>query len=143
MSKNPSTPYKGQCLCGAITYEVTAIQPRMAHCHCTMCRKFHGAAFATFGEAKPNHFRWTNGETLLMDYVAENGTTRQFCKHCGSSLTFSPAENPDGLVEFSLATLDTKLDLHPDAHIYVKSKTNWFEISDDLPQFACARVTDS
>ena len=44
--------YKGLCLCGSIKYAVDKIEPKMGHCHCSMCRKFHGAAFATFGEAK-------------------------------------------------------------------------------------------
>ncbi|MFT6270599.1 MAG: hypothetical protein ACJAVV_003438 [Alphaproteobacteria bacterium] len=42
--------FKGSCLCGLIKYEVKAIETRMAHCQCAMCRKFHGAAFATQGE---------------------------------------------------------------------------------------------
>ena len=41
---------KGQCLCGSIQYEIDKVEPKMAHCHCSMCRKFHGAAFSTFAE---------------------------------------------------------------------------------------------
>ena len=44
-------PFKGSCLCGSIQYEVDRIDSKMGHCHCTMCRKFHGAEFATLGEA--------------------------------------------------------------------------------------------
>ena len=54
----------GSCLCGAIAYEVKELEPNMANCHCGMCRKFHGAAFATFGEAKSENFRWTRGENF-------------------------------------------------------------------------------
>ncbi len=41
-------PYKGECLCGSIKYEVDEIEAQMGHCHCTMCRKFSGAAFTTY-----------------------------------------------------------------------------------------------
>lgn len=139
MTSEHKPRYTGQCLCGSIKYEVDAIEPKMGHCHCSMCRKFHGAAFATFGEARKNNFRWVKGEKLLKDYVADNGSTRQFCSQCGSSLTFSSADNPENVVEFTLGTLDTDLDIKPDAHIYVGSKTSWYVISDDLPQFKASR----
>jgi len=44
MDHGIESPYRGQCLCGAVKYAVDAIGPRMAHCHCSMCRQFHGAA---------------------------------------------------------------------------------------------------
>jgi hypothetical protein len=100
-----------------------------------MCRKFHGAAFATFGEARRSDFRWLRGEEDLQAYRADNGTTRRFCRHCGSSMTFSSANGSDDVVEIALGTLNSNLDLSPDAHIFVGSKANWTEILDDLPQY--------
>ncbi len=130
--KNP--PYTGSCLCGSIKFEVDNIEPRMGHCHCSMCRKFHGAAFATLGEAKVENFRWLQGEDYLASYKAGNGTVRKFCKQCGSSMIFVPSNDSGELVEFALGTLDGGSDLSPDAHIFVDSKASWFEIQDDLPQ---------
>jgi len=132
--------YKGQCLCGAIKYEVDEIKPQMGHCHCSMCRKFHGAAFSTLGEADAKNFRWTEGEELLKNYVAGNGSVRQFCQNCGSSMTFALSEEPNGLIEFSLGTLDSDLDVPPDAHVYTGSKANWVEICDELPQYKKGRT---
>ena len=34
-----------------------------------------------------------------------------------------------------LGTLDTPLGQGPQAHIYVDSKADWWEIRDDLPQY--------
>jgi hypothetical protein len=104
-----------------------------------MCRKFHGAAYATYGEARAENFRWLQGEELLKAYKAENGTTRRFCSNCGSSMTFSPPQNPENLVEFALGTLDSDIVLRPDAHIYINYKSNWDEICDDLPQYGEGR----
>ena len=131
--------YQGQCLCGSIKYEVTKIEEQMGHCHCSMCRKFHGAAFATFGEAKSENFRWVTGKNFLKSYIATNGTTRKFCENCGSSLIFMPANDDGKLVEFSLGTLDTDIELKPDAHIFTKFGANWYEASDDLPKFSEGR----
>ena len=137
-----SSPYTGECLCGSIQYEIDEIEPRMGHCHRTMCRQFHGAAFATLGEAKVENFRWTKGETLLAHYKASNGTVRGFCKECGSSMTFAPSDDAGELIEFSLGTLNSEMDLRPDAHIYVGSKASWFEVCDDLPQHEEGRYSE-
>lgn len=107
-----------------------------------MCRKFHGAAFATFGEAKASNFQWLTGRELLKSYTAYNGTTRQFCSVCGSSLTFSPANDEHPFVEFSLGSLDTDISLRPDAHIYVGSKANWVELHDELPKYVDGRGSE-
>lgn len=134
-----SAPYRGQCLCGAVKYEVGAFGARMAHCHCSMCRKFHGSAFATYGEVKASEFRWLQGEHELESYTADNGTTRCFCRICGSSMTFSSAAHPEEMVEIALGTLDSNLDMSPDAHVFVGSKASWSEILDDLPQYVEGR----
>lgn len=134
------SPLKGSCLCGEVRYEVKAIQANMAHCHCKMCRKFHGAAFSTFAEALVEDFQWLSGEDRLQTYVAENGSKRQFCGRCGSSLTFQAREGQSGLVEFSLATLDDDCEVQPDAHVFVASKVNWYEILDNLPQNQAGRL---
>ena len=131
--------YKGSCLCGAVKYEVSRIESKMGHCHCSMCRKFHGSAFATFGEAKSDNFRWTAGESKIKVFKASNGTQRKFCGMCGSSLVFVPSNDKGELVEFTLGTLDTDIAERPDAHIFVGSKANWYEISDNLPRFEKSR----
>lgn len=132
--------YQGGCLCGIIRYEVDKIEDQMGHCYCSMCRKFHGAAFATFGEVLSLNFRWTSGEEHLKSYRADNGTLRQFCETCGSSLIFKAADDNGSLVQFSLGTLDTDLDHKPDAQLFVGSKANWVKITDDLPQYDEDRV---
>ena len=138
-----STSYQGACLCGSIKYEVSKLEPRMGHCHCSMCRKFHGAAFATLGEALAENFRWVEGESLLKTYLAPNGTQRKFCENCGSSLIFEAAGDDGRLVEFALGTLDSDIELKPDAHIFCESGANWCELSDDLPKLKAGRDSEA
>lgn len=144
MSKNTSDPkakgqYKGQCLCGGIQYEADQIDAKIGHCHCTMCRKFHGAAFSTFGTTPVSAFRWLKGEELLSTFTANNGTKRKFCQCCGSSLVFEPAKQND-LIEFALATLDQAPSLSPDAHIFTNTKVDWINIdADGLPKYRNGR----
>lgn len=134
-----TAPYKGSCLCGQIRFEVEQFAPLTGNCHCSMCRKFHGAAYATIAEARSRHFRWTAGEELLKGYTAKNGTTRRFCSNCGSSLTFaSPKADPD-LIEIALGCFDDEVPVKPDAHIFVASGAEWARPQDDLPQFEAGR----
>ena len=139
MNTTSKAPYHGSCLCASIEFEASHLSTKMGHCHCSMCRKFHGAAFATFGETSREHFRWLKGAELLSSYTADNGTTRQFCSKCGSSLIFIPSGDDNGLVEFALGALDDPISETPDAHIYTAYKANWMGLCDDLPKFPESR----
>jgi hypothetical protein len=135
-----SFPLQGSCLCGQVRYQVASLSSReMAHCHCADCRKFHGAAYSTFAETCT--LQWTSGRHLLKAFVAPNGSRRQFCSHCGSSLTFQPQCHVDTeALEFAIATLDDdghsdSSALQPDAHVFVRSKVPWIQIQDGLTQY--------
>lgn len=132
-------PYRGSCLCGKIRYQLRKFTPHMAHCHCSMCRKFHGAAFATFGEVRTQDFNWISGESSLSAFRAANGTVRRFCRQCGSSLVFESSQADGSVIEIALGTLDTAIPDQPDANIYVANKANWYTITDGLPCFPAGR----
>ncbi|MCK5902778.1 MAG: GFA family protein [Cocleimonas sp.] len=140
-NENSQLPYTGQCLCGLIQYAVDKIESQMGHCHCSMCRKFHGAAFSTFAEAQVANFHWLKGKKHLKTYLAPNGTQRKFCEQCGSSLIFVPANDTREIIEFSLGTLDSDTPIKPDAHVFTDYRAHWYEITDPLPQFKENRKT--
>lgn len=138
-----SAPYRGSCLCGAIQFEADALEREAAHCHCSMCRKFHGAPFATFGSIKRQNFRWTTGERELKTWRSAdaNKTERSFCRHCGSSLTFFSPRASGECIEMALAAFDDELPIQPDAHIFVDSGASWFDDSTPLPRYPAGRDT--
>ncbi|MFT7533078.1 MAG: hypothetical protein ACI9FD_004113, partial [Gammaproteobacteria bacterium] len=103
------------------------------HCHCSMCRKFHGAAFATIGSVPVSAFRWTKGENELQGYSANNDTTRTFCRNCGSSLQFASSKADSGFREIALGCVDDDLPIEPKAHIFVADSAKWTKICDGLP----------
>lgn len=123
----------GSCLCGAVRYEITGSFKAIGHCHCSICRKSHGAAFATWGIIDPDQFRWTAGEALLQGHESSPGALRCFCSRCGSPLvcTFHGAVG-----EVVVGTLDDDPGARPSEHIFVDSKAPWHEITDALPQHA-------
>ena len=106
-----------------------------------MCRKFHGAAFATIAGAPRSKFRLVKGNESLKEYRAENGTTRTFCRHCGSSLMFHSPRAQNDVIEIALGTVDGDVEIKPNAHIFVGSSANWTTIEDNLPQYQSDRTS--
>jgi hypothetical protein len=125
-------PTQGGCLCGAVRYEVDGPFNTMVHCHCSMCRKHHGAAFATFVGAPLMGFRWHAGERNVVIYQSSEHGYRPSCRTCGS-VTPTLVKEMD-LVLLPAGNLQGDLDISPQAHIFVGSKAPWYPITDSLPQ---------
>jgi hypothetical protein len=79
-------------------------------------------------------FRWVSGENLLSKYESTPGNFRWFCSRCGSTLGGLFASNPES-IGVALGALDDDPGVRPMAHIFVRSKAPWYEITDDLMQF--------
>lgn len=122
----------GSCLCGTVRYEINGSFQSMGNCHCSMCRKSHGAAFATWGIIDPGQFKWTSGEAFVQGYDSSPGTRRCFCSKCGSPLV---SMHSGSVGEVVVGTLDNDPGMQPSEHIFVGSKAPWHEITDALPQF--------
>src|SRR5579863_5611319 len=122
----------GSCLCGAVRYE--ASETGMAvHCHCSRCRKWHGAAFASIVRVPLDTLRITSGEESISRYPSSPGIDRCFCKVCGSSLF--TLRHDLGRAHVRLGTVDGDPGVRPSLHAFVGSKASWFEITDSLPQY--------
>jgi hypothetical protein len=103
------------------------------HCHCSMCRKVHGAAFGSFLHADGRGFRWVSGEAQVERYASSPGNVRAFCKVCGANLPV--LEDEGAHVIIPAGGLDDDPGVRPIVHIHTASKAPWFEISDALPRF--------
>jgi len=124
----------GSCLCARIRYEIDSVIGPALNCHCSMCRKVTGTAFRSRVAVPAKNFRWVTGEDQLTRYVSSAGTTRTFCRRCGSTLVSLFDDNP-GILGLAMGTLDDDPGVRPSFHVFVGSKAGWFEITDDLPQF--------
>ena len=125
---------RGSCLCNGVRYEIDgAIGPAL-NCHCSMCRKVTGAAFRSRVAVPYKNFSWTSGENLLTRYESSPGTLRIFCRVCGATLISLFDDNPN-TIGLAMGTLDDDPGIRPAFHVFVRSKAQWHEITDDLPQF--------
>jgi hypothetical protein len=125
--------FQGSCLCGTVRYDVDGPFTTMLSCHCSMCRKHHGAPFATYANAALAGFRWTSGERALGHYAASRYYTRSFCTTCGA---VAPSLMPgEGLAFIPAGTLDGDPGIKVQGHMFVGSKAPWYDITDTLPQY--------
>lgn len=124
----------GQCLCGSVKWQVTGDPDESYHCHCTMCRKAHAAAFGTYWFVSVENVSWIGDSSTIQDYQSSDSLVRPFCNCCGSLV---PGKSEDAKHYYVPAGChdDGK---RPDAHIFIDYKAPWLTIDDDLEKFGAA-----
>lgn len=125
---------RGSCLCGGVRYEIIGPLRGALNCHCSMCRKAHGAAFRSRASVNAIDFRWTQGAELVTFYESSPGTHRGFCRVCGSPL-LSRFDFEPSYYGLPLGALDDDPGVKPKRHVFVAHKAPWYDITDELPQF--------
>lgn len=124
----------GRCLCGGIEFEAEEIAGMVFNCHCSRCRRAHGAAFATQAFAVRSSLTFKKGRELLHEYDSSAEGIRAFCSNCGSRV-MNYAKNNGNYLSVAIACLDSGYRGKPVAHAFVASKADWHEPSRDIPSF--------
>lgn len=127
--------HRGQCLCGAVKYEIDGELAGIQLCHCTMCRRAQGGAFATNLPVETRNFRLVSGEASLKAYESSPGKQRLFCAECGSPIISRLTADPTK-VRVRIGTLTEPVATQPIFHFNVASQASWWEITDELPQYS-------
>lgn len=122
--------HHGRCLCGSVAWTATGDAQLMSHCHCSRCRKTHGAPFATYFMVPADGYAMTGAEHVVQ-YESSPGFVRSFCGVCGSVVPAGPWES---FMMLPAGSATTDPGIRPEAHIFVASKPAWLEITDDLPR---------
>ena len=106
---------KGGCFCGKIRYEFDAEEVMVADCHCTMCRRTSGAAFATWLVVPIEIFRYTSGEAKELK-SSEQGT-RYFCSECSTPIACVNTSHPE-IIDITLGSLDKPENYRPTFSVF-------------------------
>jgi hypothetical protein len=118
------TDTSGSCLCGAIEFGLTFPSKWVAHCHCSLCRRAHGAAFVTWVGMHERDVAIADPQSLLRWYASTPGAQRGFCARCGSTLFFRSQRWP-GELHVTHANLHGPADRAPQAHAYWDTHVAW------------------
>jgi len=123
-------------MCGEVTtYAIHGNLGDITHCHCTTCRKAHGAAFSSVAAVQISDFEFTADEGLLKCYRSSPHKVRCFCSNCGSHI-YAHREGQSRYI-LGLGTLDDDPGVRPVNHIWVGLKASWYDLENDcqLPKF--------
>jgi len=127
----------GSCFCGMVRFEATLPSLFCAHCHCSMCRRNHGAAFVTWFAIPRAELRILAGEDRLVRNRSSDHGTRSFCGVCGSSLFFETTQHPER-IDVVLANMTEPIDREPQLHVHFSDRVPWLSVADSLPRLGGA-----
>jgi hypothetical protein len=124
----------GRCLCGGVRFEIDGQLGPVIYCHCSMCRHATGSSFATNASVEMEAFRIVSGGDLIKEYESSPGNRRAFCSRCGSPLYGTFADLPS-VRRVRLGALESSGGAKSVAHIWIGSKSDWFDVTDELERF--------
>ncbi len=130
-----STPDQasGACLCGSVRFSAKLPSLFCAHCHCSMCRRNHGAGYVTWFAVPLGQLVIESGAEDLSRFESSAHGSRSFCRRCGSSLFCASTHFPDR-VDIALAAMNEPIDRAPQLHTYFDSRASWVAVGDRLPR---------
>ena len=121
--------FHGGCLCGKIRYRVS-VAPRVHYCHCDMCRRATGSAFAVFGWVQVAGLSWLTEEPA--NRRSSPIARRSFCQSCGSPLTLAYDANPHEIA-MHVGTFDDPAEHEPRHNYSSSQRLGWVCCGIDLP----------
>nr|WP_220460386.1 GFA family protein [Pseudomonas juntendi] len=122
-------------MCAAVSYLLLTPPKAVSHCHCSQCRKSHGAAFASYGSVPRHKLRILRGATHIKAYASSPTVAREFCEVCGSSLFWSRSQGEYAdWVSVALGTLDTPFLPRKQQHLHLDCAAPWHLTGAQPPQ---------
>lgn len=128
----PTETAPGECLCGAVQFEID-IPARWAwHDHSSASRRAHGAAYATYVGCWRSRFRVTKGQKVLTRFQDKaTGTTRSFCARCGTPVIYERPRSTQ-MVNIPRALLKGRTGREPRYHIAIRELQDWTYLGEPL-----------
>jgi hypothetical protein len=131
-----SYPLEGGCSCGAVRYRLSTA-PMITHCcHCRMCQRQRGSAFAVNALIEADRVALLAGAPVRRSLPTESGAPLDdyVCADCGVSV-WSDYGRRAVMLFVRTGTLDDPGALPPDIHIFTRSKPAWVVLPPDARAF--------
>jgi len=123
-----SGPLGGRCLCGAVSFTASNVQPRYHVCHCGMCRRWNGGPSMTIIAGA---VEFEGGDHIAV-YDSSDWAQRAFCRHCGSNLYYRFKQSSDWFLWAGLFDDQSQFELG--SEIYIDTKPAGYSFSGDHPR---------
>ena len=125
--------FSGGCLCGQVRFDVAQVL-RVHFCHCGMCRRATGSAFAVLAWVRRGDLAWSGAERPRQRRSSPLAQ-RSFCGACGTPLTLV---YDGGAAEIAIHTgaFDEPDSRSPSYHYGVEGRLTWVDCGVGLPEKA-------
>ena len=119
---------KGKCACGEVNYVITDKPLFTQACHCKNCKISTGSSYVIHTMIFEDDF-FIEGKisSTELDTGSGKGYHAYFCVKCGVYL-YCKYKIASGRLAIRTSTFDKPIT--PQAHIFVKDKDPWIEITD-------------
>lgn len=129
-----SNTHSGSCLCGEVRFEIEGEFERFYLCHCEHCRKDTGSAHASNLFSSTATLRWASGKDKVSQFnLPATRHSRAFCCICGSALPMLQVNGE--LLVVPAGSLNSRISLRPNAHIFASSRASWDAALEEVPAF--------
>jgi hypothetical protein len=118
----------GGCLCGAVRWQTAGPPVAVHHCHCGMCRRWTGAAFATLAWFPRDAVRWTGAPLARRSSPI---AVRSHCSACGTPLALAYDSRDD--IALTVGSMDAPQLVTPTHHYGIEGRLPWADIGAGLP----------
>ncbi len=123
-SEKPKIAAKGACMCGAVTFEASAVDTGVGACHCDMCRKWTGGPLLAVDCGSDIKF---SGEENIGVFSSSEWAERGFCKQCGSSLFYRLKQTSQHIVPAGVFDAENRFVL--DHQVFVDEKPDYYRFA--------------
>ena len=132
--------FHGGCLCGKISYTLSADTVVATVCHCRNCQKASGSPFST-NLIVPDAAVTIEGTLKVFHDKGDSGRAvdRYFCDGCGSPI-YTAAEGYPGVAIVKAGTLDDPSWVKPAVESFRDSKQPWVHLEGDMKRYPRMRT---
>lgn len=138
MSEVKAPVAEGGCQCGAVRYAFYAPLENPHACHCRMCQRAVGGAFALLAGGKKENFAWTKGKPAF--FASSNVAKRGYCRDCGTPLSFA-YDMPKARTYVTIGSLDDAEAAAIIIQYGVESRLGWVRFCEDAPSEATGEAS--
>ncbi len=114
----------GSCRCATVKYLVKNDIKMAANCHCTICRKMTGGAFASIAIVDAADMEILEGKNALTAYEVSENAVKHFCSKCGSPI-YNLHKGFPGKYMIPIGSLDNPAPITPAVNIHCENMLPW------------------
>ena len=124
----------GQCMCGAVRVSGIAKEPKVAACHCDMCRRWSSGPYF---EVSCGNVAF-QGKDSVKKIRSSDWAERAFCRNCGSNLYYHLIDSD----EFQIAAglFDDQSELRLSLQVFIDEKPPFYTLADETKTMTAAEV---